>query len=62
MFIRDLEVKSRWYVRLPGATTLLSVIVIETTDLTVVLQQDRGGLPSSQRRYLFSDIEFIEAY
>jgi len=62
MNIDELEVNSRWYVRIGQATTLVEREVIEITELTVLLLNVNNIYSSyNKARYLFSDIEFIEA-
>lgn len=65
MEISELEENRFWYVRLPGATALSAVKVVDVTELTVAVVVDDPmrayglNLPS---RYAFRDLEFVEAY
>lgn len=50
-----------WYVKLPGATALVEVEIIEVTKQTVLLKQNKEqSYLTSKLRYKKSDIEFVE--
>ncbi|MEE9354243.1 MAG: hypothetical protein V3U75_01500 [Methylococcaceae bacterium] len=58
----DLKVGQRWYVRLPGGTTLASRDIVELTEETVVLEDYEALTRYNTGRYLTGDVEFIEAH
>ena len=54
----DLRFGECWYVKLPGATALIEVVINEVTSKTVVLSPTEKYNPTL--RYKKSDIEFVE--
>lgn len=52
-----------WFVRLPKGTSLLTVIIDELTELTVVLRVEKDGIVGyggHLGRYIRAEVEFVE--
>lgn len=57
----QLNVGEQWYVKLPNATALVEVEIIEVTNQSVVLKQIKEiSYLAPKSRYKKSDIEFVE--
>lgn len=62
MEITDIEIDQRWYIRRPGATALSAVVITDVTGCTVEVRDDGGYSRHGTQRYVFDELEFIEAY
>jgi len=60
MKIEELEVESRWYIKLPGGTALVEREIVEVTECTVLLRDPRCVVCNAIR-YIFDELVFVEA-
>lgn len=63
MTTTKLKAGEKWYVKLPGGTTLVERLIIDVTELTVQLASTKiigRSIEPHPPRYFIKDIEFIE--